>query len=166
VSDVQLSFDDLQLKAVSTAVPAKITNLIPRWRRLLRCIDPHADEPVKPSVFQLVGDKLADHADRHGRRCYPTIEQLAAETRLGKRTVQRALVALERRRLIDRNTKGGRGRATEYVLRCPEIRPRAVPPQLVRDRARELADSPFLPAAMAASGLSPVEFAALALEEQ
>ena len=53
----------------------------------------------------------------HGWPCYPTIEKLVAMTKLGRRTVQRALACMRQRELIAVHWNG---KANTYTLNVPD----------------------------------------------
>lgn len=57
---------------------------------------------------------LASHADRDGV-CFPTIETLSGDTGIPRRSVQRAIVELESRKLVEIAVHGA-GRANRYRL--------------------------------------------------
>lgn len=114
----QLDFEDAYLRLVARAPLPNVGTPVVRWRKLARRVDPPPGSPVSASSFQLVAGILADYADRNGENCRPRVATIAAEARLNKRTVQRALAALEQRALIERDARGGR-RATRYRLVLP-----------------------------------------------
>ena len=46
------------------------------------------DMSLKPATLKLTLLSLADRADNDGHRCYPSIERIAKDTALNKKTVQ------------------------------------------------------------------------------
>ena len=62
---------------------------------------------------------LSLHMSMEGESCWPSIDRLAAETGLGKRTVQRAVAALAETGWLKVRRGGGRGRSNRYELALP-----------------------------------------------
>lgn len=90
------------------------------WRRLVRKLDPLPGTSCSGLVFQAVAAALADYADHEDGRYHPSVASLAADCRISERSVQSALAALERWRLIRRDRRGGRGKTTRYKLLTAE----------------------------------------------
>ncbi len=82
-----------------------------------------------PKTKKLVLLRLADSASDDGGQAYPSVDTMAAECGLSRRTVQLVLRRLEADALITPggSTKGGRGRTTVYQIdleRLQELRPK------------------------------------------
>jgi hypothetical protein len=109
---------ELQLRY--EALPA-IQTPVMRWRKLIAQLEPLPQDRGVVSVpcFRLVAQMLCGYANRNGGSCYPTVAMLAEASGYGERQTQRALAALERRGIVERDTRGGRGRATQYRLWIP-----------------------------------------------
>lgn len=75
---------------------------------------------VDPTILKFVVLVLANHANAQGV-AYPGVDLIAQTTQTSRKTVTRALAELEARGLVKIRAygKGGRGRATEYVLSLP-----------------------------------------------
>ena len=66
------------------------------------------------STERLVALALADHASDDGTDCYPSVARLATKCACSRRTVQRALVSLEKMRIIRRHPRTDR--TTIYLI--------------------------------------------------
>lgn len=78
------------------------------------------EAPPAASAIKFVLVALADHADERGV-CWPGVWRLTMFTQLSERTVQRCLQELVRLGVVKIRAypKGGRRRATEYVVAVP-----------------------------------------------
>ena len=63
---------------------------------------------------RLVALVLSTHMDSNGASCFPSVETIARESGLGRRSVQRALDELEAASLLERKRGGGRGKSSRY----------------------------------------------------
>ena len=118
----RLDFTPFAVTAIATGLPNVQTPVF-RWRKLVRRLDPFPDSNVSRLSFRAVAMALADYADRNGRRCRPSVAQLASDAGVSERTAQRALRQLEQWGILECSNRGGRGRAAEYVLRVPVYKP-------------------------------------------
>lgn len=71
------------------------------------------------AAARLVACGLAKHMDSDGGSCWPSVELLAAETGLGRRSVQRGLRALEDAGWVSADRGGGRAFTSEYAAVFP-----------------------------------------------
>lgn len=80
---------------------------------------------------------MADHADDNGNSVRPGVDHLAWKTDYSVRQVQRAIISLKAKRIIEvvEGEKGGRGTITEYRLFLHRA-PKKTPWPQVRDRMR------------------------------
>jgi hypothetical protein len=114
----QLHFDVALLGTADQLVSGTIATPVVRWRKLVRLFDPPPGSRCSRKSFQAVAAALADYADRNGSSCWPAVQRLVEDTGYSRRQVQYALAALEERRLVVRDTRGGRGRSSRYELVC------------------------------------------------
>jgi len=110
----QLSFEDARPHVAGELPP------VMRWRKLLVRSVP-GECPVSTSAFRGVGAVLANHADRQGGSCFPSIETIAAEAGVSRRTALYATAALEEAGLLYRRRR--RRSSTSYVLVLPVEKP-------------------------------------------
>lgn len=102
----------------STSLPPVVL-----WRRAVLAA------PELNHAAKLVACALAEHMDADGGSCYPSVTTLAGETAQDRRTVQRALRALEASGWITRAEGRGRGHSSRYAAaRPPAGKAAAVPP--------------------------------------
>ena len=107
---------------LASTVSSRLPQVL-RWRKLVHMVSPPAGAHVSTPVLRSVADSLANHADRNGASCYPSVSRLASEAGCAERSVQYALGALEELGLLARDSRGGRGRATRYTLQLPVDKP-------------------------------------------
>jgi len=74
--------------------------------------------PPSPSVRHTL-ICLGLHADNDGRNCFPSVNTLVKKTRLGKRTVQRALTEARKAGWLRRSWPSKPQKSCIYTLHCP-----------------------------------------------
>jgi len=67
------------------------------------------DVPDLTPPQRLVALCLGDHADRNGRSCFPSLARIAERTGLSRRTIQRAVDALEAVGFVERRLRSAGG---------------------------------------------------------
>ena len=80
------------------------------------------DMNLKPATLKLTLLSLADRADNDGHRCYPSIERIAKDTALNKKTVQSNILKLIDLGLVEdtgrRVGQSQRVRVLKIILKC------------------------------------------------
>jgi len=84
------------------------------WRRAVLAA------PGLTDAQKVVAFALAEHMNRDGGSCWPSVETLGVEVTLTRRSVQRALAALQAAGWIDRQLGVGRGRSSHYRASFPD----------------------------------------------
>jgi hypothetical protein len=89
-----------------------------QWRKLLAQVKPAGSRPSVP-IVRSVGGVLANHADRLGGSCWPSLATIASEAGANRRSVLYALRELENAGLLERKRRGGHA-PTCYRLVLPQ----------------------------------------------
>lgn len=82
-----------------------------RWRQAI------LDSELR-STERLVALVLSTHMDRHGASCYPSLTTIARESGVSRRTVLRALAALELAGLL--SVMHRQGTVSKYFAQRPD----------------------------------------------
>lgn len=107
-----------------------------------------------PSSEKFVLLALADNANDEGE-CWPSIQTIARKTNLSERTVQRAIIDLEERRLV--HTSPRYGRSTKYFITPAMVSPRqGVTPESVSPHPRQGVTPPPSPCRGGGDMVSPI----------